>query len=135
MAARSGILGAWAPRLMSVLRLVAGLLYLEHGTMKLLNFPPSDMFGHVRLASMIGAAGVLELVGGALIAVGLFTRSAAFILSGQMAFAYFIAHYPKGFYPALNGGEPAILYCVLFLFLAAAGAGPWSLDAWARKVR
>ena len=123
MAARSGILGAWAPRLMSVLRLVAGLLYLEHGTMKLLNFPPSDMFGHVRLASMIGAAGVLELVGGALIAVGLFTRSAAFILSGQMAFAYF------------NGGEPAILYCFLFLFLAAAGAGPWSLDAWARKVR
>lgn len=121
----------WAPRLLSVLRIMAALLFMEHGTMKLLGFPASDNPGPA-LFSLIGLAGLLELVGGALLVLGLFTRPVAFILSGQMAVAYFMAHAPQSFFPIKNGGESAILFCFVFLYLFAAGAGPWSLDA-ARK--
>lgn len=128
------VLGAaWAPRLLSVLRIMAGLLYMAHGMAKLLKWPPVPAFAKVELMSLIGAAGVLELVGGALLIVGLFSRPVALILSGEMAVAYFMAHAPKGFLPLLNGGELAIVYCFLFLYIAAAGPGPWSLDAARRK--
>jgi putative oxidoreductase len=113
---------------LSVLRLVAGLLFVEHGSSKLLHFPQVDMFNDLQIMSLIGVAGILELVGGALLALGLFTRPIAFILSGEMAAAYFMAHAPKSFYPVLNGGEGAILFCFIFLYLAAAGGGEWSLD-------
>jgi putative oxidoreductase len=118
----------WAPRLLSVLRIMTALLFMEHGTMKLLNFPASDNPGPA-LFSLIGFAGMLELVGGLLLVLGLFTRPVAFILSGQMAVAYFMAHAPHSFFPAVNKGEGAILFCFVFLYLAAAGAGPWSVDA------
>ncbi|WP_264050096.1 DoxX family protein [Methylobacterium flocculans] len=121
---------AWAPRLLSVLRIVSGLLFLEHGTQKLFSFPTRMGGGPAPdLLSLPGIAGSLELVGGTLIILGLFTRPTAFVLSGQMAFAYFLAHAPKSPFPALNGGDAAILFCFVFLYLAAAGAGPWSLDA------
>ena len=118
----------WAPRLLSVLRIMTALLFMEHGTMKLLNFPASDNPGPA-LFSLIGFAGMLELIGGLLLVLGLFTRPVAFILSGQMAVAYFMAHAPHSFFPAVNKGEGAILFCFVFLYLAAAGAGPWSVDA------
>ncbi|MEQ1939264.1 DoxX family protein [Mesorhizobium sp. CN5-321] len=118
----------WAPRLLSVLRIMTALLFMEHGTMKLLNFPASDNPGPV-LFSLMGFAGMLELVGGLLLVLGLFTRPVAFILSGQMAVAYFMAHAPHSFFPIVNKGEGAILFCFVFLYLAAAGAGPWSVDA------
>jgi putative oxidoreductase len=117
----------WQPQALSVVRIVAGLLYGEHGTQKLLNWPGGH--GAVPLASFMGFAGALELVGGALILLGLFTRPTAFILCGQMAVAYFMAHAPKDFFPAVNGGDPAILFCFLFLYLVFAGGGPWSLDS------
>lgn len=119
----------WAPRLLSVLRIVVGLLYLQHGTAKLFGFPHVAMFDGLQLMSLMGAAGVLELVGSVLLVAGLFTRPVAFVLSGQMAVAYFLAHAPRGFYPILNGGELAVLYCFVFLFIAAAGPGPWSVDS------
>jgi putative oxidoreductase len=123
----------WAPRLLSVLRIVAGLLFFEHGASKLLGFPPSDHPG-AEFLSLAWVAGVLELVGGALLIVGLFTRPVAFILSGEMAFAYWMAHAPHSPFPVVNGGDAAILYCFLFLYLAFAGGGPWGLDAlWRRK--
>ena len=122
----------WSPRLLSVLRIVAGLLFMEHGTAKLLHFPHVDMFDSLQLFSLLGFAGVLELVGGGLVALGLFTRPAAFLLSGEMAAAYFMAHAPQNFYPVLNGGEAAILFCFVFLYLAAASGGEWSLDRWLR---
>jgi putative oxidoreductase len=115
----------WAPRLLSLLRIVVALGFIEHGTSKFFGLPPFP----VPLNPLLYAAGTLELVGGALILLGLFTRPVAFILSGQMAVAYFMAHAPKGFFPANNGGEAAMLYAFVFLYLAAAGAGPWSLDA------
>jgi len=118
--------GGWAPRLLSVLRIIAAFLFMEHGTMKLFGFPSS--MGDVSLFSLFGVAGALEVFGGLLILVGLFTRPVAFLLSGEMAFAYFIAHAPNGFWPVLNHGEPAVLYCFIFLYLAAAGGGPWSVD-------
>jgi putative oxidoreductase len=118
---------SWQPYLLSILRFMSGLLLLQHGTRKLLQFP-APMQNFV-LNSMSGYAGVIELVAGALLVVGLFTRSVAFITSGMCAVAYFYAHVPRGFYPTLNGGELAALYCFVFLFIAAAGAGPWSLDA------
>jgi putative oxidoreductase len=117
----------WAPRLLAVLRIVAALLFLEHGAQKLLGFPPSDNPGPP-LVSLLGLAGVLELVGGSLLALGLFTRPVAFVLAGEMAFAYWLAHAPRSFFPALNGGDAAILFCFVFLYLAAAGSGAWSLD-------
>lgn len=112
----------------SLLRIVAGLLFLEHGSSKLLGFPHNPAVDHLSLLSLQGVAGVLELVGGALVMVGLFTRPAAFILSGEMAFAYFMAHAPRNLFPVLNGGDAAILYCFIFLYVSAAGAGRWSLD-------
>ena len=120
-------LAAWTPRALSVLRIVTGLLFLEHGTGKLLGFPPSDHAAPT-LFSLIGVQGVLELVGGFLILIGLFTRPVAFILAGDMAVAYFMAHAPQSFWPAINKGEPAILFCFIFLYLVFAGAGDWSID-------
>ena len=116
-----------SPLVLSVLRFVTGLTFVEHGTQKLFNFPPSD-HGTVAIMSLIGLAGLLELIVGALVAAGLFTRIAAFILSGEMAFAYFMAHFPKSFFPTLNGGDAAILFCFVFLYLAFAGGGSISLD-------
>ena len=120
---------AWAPRLLSILRIMAGLLLLQHGTAKLLKFPVVQSMANLNLTSLPGIAGFLELVGGVLLILGLFTRPVAFILSGMTAVAYFVAHSPRGFFPILNGGELAVLYCFAFLYLAAAGPGPWSLDA------
>jgi putative oxidoreductase len=122
----------WAPRILSILRIVAALLFFEHGTSKLLGFPPSDHSGP-EVLSLSWIAGALELVGGALLIVGLFTRPVAFILAGEMAVAYWMAHAPKSAFPLLNGGDSAILYCFVFLYLAFAGGGPWSLDALRRR--
>jgi putative oxidoreductase len=127
------IAAAWAPRLLSVLRIMAGLLLMQHGTAKHLKFPFVQNMANLPSMSLPGIAGILELVGGVLLVIGLFTRTTAFILSGMTAVAYFIAHAPRGFYPILNGGELAALYCFAFLYLAAAGPGPWSLDAALRK--
>ena|SRR5579871_4388107 len=119
----------WAPRILSLLRIMTGLLFLEHGLAKIFDFPHGGFPGApVPLANILGVSALLELVGGAFIALGLFTRPVAFILSGEMAVAYFLAHAPQGFFPILNHGEPAILYCFIFLYLFAAGAGVWSLD-------
>jgi putative oxidoreductase len=120
-------LGAWSPQALAALRIVAALLFIEHGTMKLFAFPgPMPM--EVSLFSLFGLAAVLEVVGGALLVLGLFTRPVAFLLSGEMAVAYFMAHAPQGFYPVLNGGDAAILFCFVFLYLVFAGPGAWSLD-------
>jgi putative oxidoreductase len=113
--------------LLSVLRIMTGLLLLQHGTTKYLGFPVTPMTG-VSPFTMGGVAGMLELVGGVLLVVGLFTRPVAFILSGMLAVAYFVAHAQQGFFPILNGGELAALYCFVLLYLAAAGAGPLSID-------
>ena len=121
----------WAPRVLSILRIVAALLFFEHGTAKLLGFPPSNHSPEVLSLSWI--AGAMELVGGALLIVGLFTRPVAFILAGEMAFAYWMAHAPRSLHPLLNGGDAAILFCFVFLYLAFAGGGPWSLDALWRR--
>lgn len=128
MSALISQLNSWAPRLLSVLRIVTAFLFLQHGTAKLLGFPHVAFFDGLSLFSLIGFAGVLELVGGVLVLLGLLTRPAAFILSGEMACAYFIGHAPKGLFPILNSGEPAILFCFIFLYLVAAGGGAWSLD-------
>jgi putative oxidoreductase len=125
-------LNAWAPQMRSVLRIMSGLLFMAHGTMKHLGFPASDKPGP-ELMSLSGIAGAFELVGGALLALGLFTRPVAFVLSGVMAFAYFIAHAPRSFFPVLNAGDAAILYCFVFLYFVFAGPGPWSLDAALRR--
>ena len=127
------ISAAWAPRLLSILRIMSGLLFLEHGTAKHLKIPVVPMFAKLELFSLAGIAGVIEIVGSVLLILGLFTRCTAFVLSGLMAFAYFIAHAPRGFYPILNAGELAALYCFVFLYIAAAGPGPWSIDAARRK--
>ena len=121
----------WAPRVLSVLRIVTAFLFVEHGTQKWLAFPVPRSSPTV-FWSLSGAAGLLELVGGLLLLFGLFTRPVAFVLSGLMAFAYFIAHAPQGFWLIVNRGELAVLYCFVFLYLAIAGGGPWSLDQWLR---
>jgi putative oxidoreductase len=118
----------WTSELLSIFRIVVALLFLEHATAKLLGFPHVAMFDGLKLMSLMGVAGIIELVGGLLLLVGLFTPIAAFILSGEMAVAYFMVHAPQGFFPILNMGEGAIYYCFAFLYLAAAGAGPWSVD-------
>jgi putative oxidoreductase len=125
-------LASWSPHLLSLLRIVTAFLFTAHGTQKLLGFPVPPSFP-LELWSLAGVAGMLELVGGALMLIGLFTRPVAFVLSGLMAFAYFLAHAPEAFWPIVNRGELAVLYCFVFLYLAAAGGGPWSLDAWLRK--
>ncbi len=121
-------LTTWAPRVLSVLRIMSALIFMAHGTQKILGFPASDRPAP-DILSLSGIAGVLELFGGALLVLGLFTRPVAFVLSGLMAFAYFIAHAPRSFFPILNGGDAAILYCFIFLYLVFAGGGSWSLDA------
>ena len=123
----SNTLNPWAPRVLSVVRIVAGLIFLAHGSQKLLGFPASDM--NPPMFSIFWFAGAIELIAGTLITIGLFTRPAAFVASGTMAFAYFIAHAPQNFFPALNGGDAAILFCFFFLYLVFAGPGSWSVDA------
>ena len=122
---------SWAPRLLSVLRIVAAFMFMQAGTVKLFAFPmgmpPNG--GTAQLISQIGIGGVLEAFGGALLFLGLFTRPVAFVLAGEMAVAYFQFHGPKSFWPVVNGGVPAVLYCFIWLYLSVAGGGPWSLDA------
>jgi putative oxidoreductase len=127
------LLTRWQPQLLALLRIVAGLLFLEHATQKFFAFPVP--FPVHPLPTMLIAAGAIELVAGLLITLGLFTRLAAFVAAGEMAAAYFIGHFPKGFWPAANMGEAAILYCFIFLYLAAAGAGAWSIDSARQRQR
>lgn len=122
-------LAMWRPRILGLLRIVMGFLFLQHGTAKLLGVPHVEMFDGLQLFSLLGLAGVIELVGGALVMVGLFTRPAAFVMSGLMAAAYFMAHAPKGFLPLLNGGELAAIYCFVFLYFSVAGSGAFGLDS------
>jgi len=122
-------MAAWAPRALSLLRIITGLMIIEHGMAKLLGFPVVASFANLKPLSLIGATGFIELIGGALLILGLLTRPAAFILSGEMAFAYFMVHAPKSFFPLINGGTLAIMYCFTCLYLSTAGAGPWSVDA------
>jgi len=140
-------MAAWAPRALSVLRIITGLMIIEHGMGKLIGFPALPAYANIQPMSLLGAAGFIELIGGALLILGLLTRPAAFILSGEMAVAYFMVHAPKGFYPLINGGTLAIMYCfaclylstnggtlaIMYcfacLYLSTAGAGPWSVDA------
>lgn len=125
----SEILAAWTPRVLSVLRIITGLMFIQHGMAKLIGFPAVAGLANLNPLSLIGAAGFIELIGGALLILGLLTRPAAFIMSGEMAFAYFMAHEPKSFYPLINGGTLAIMFCFTCLYLSTAGAGPWSVDA------
>jgi putative oxidoreductase len=120
---------AWAPRALSVLRIYTGLLLLEHGTAKILGFPAVASFTNIPISSLVGASGVIELIGGALFTIGLLTRPAAFILSGFAAVAYFMVSAPRGFYPILNNGELASLFSFVFIYFVFSGPGPWSLDA------
>jgi putative oxidoreductase len=126
---------SWAPFLRSILRIVAAFLFMAHGTQKLFAFPVSEPRSAVELMSLAGLAGVLETFGGALLLLGFFTRPVAFILSGEMAAAYFMAHAPRSFWPVLNNGEPAALFCFIWLYIAAAGPGPLSIDAMGRGRR
>jgi putative oxidoreductase len=119
----------WTPRILGILRIVVGFLFLQHGTAKLFGTPHIAMFDGIQLFSLLGLAGVLELTGGSLVLAGLFTRPAAFILSGEMAVAYFMAHAPHGLLPILNQGELAVVYCFVFLYFSVAGAGAYSVDA------
>ena len=127
------MLANWAPYLLSILRIVAALLFFEHGTQKLLGYPPGQPYTGFPNFSLLGIAGMLEFVGGLLLLVGLFTRPTAFIMSGEMAIGYFRAHLPRNFFPILNMGEITVMLCFFFLFLSASGAGPWSLDRLWRK--
>ena len=128
MADLTSFYAQWAPRLLSVLRIITGFLFFEHGGQKLFGFPPAQQPMPFHLLSLVGISGVLEFFGGLLILLGLFTRPVAFILAGEMAVAYFMVHAPGGFWPLLNKGELAVLYCFVFLYLAAAGGGVWSID-------
>jgi len=121
----------WAPQLLSILRIVVAFLYFQVGSAKWFAFPAAILpgGGTAPLGSLVWFAGVIEVVGGTLFLLGLFTRPVAFILSGEMAFAYFIGHAGNGFWPVLNQGAPAVFYCFTFLYYSAAGPGPWSLDA------
>lgn len=125
-----GLPAAWAPRLLSLLRIVSALIFMEHGTQKLLNFPPmAEGMAPPPPLSLLWIGGLMEMAGGALLLVGLFSRPVAFLLAGEMAVAYWMFHAPQSLFPALNGGDAAILYCFAFLYIAAAGPGPWSVDA------
>src|SRR3954451_868526 len=121
-------LNRYAPLLLGLLRIVAGLLFLSHGLVKLFGFPPGAQPGQQQFLTLFGIGGLIELVAGALIALGLLTRPAAFLAAGEMAVGYWMYHAPKGFYPAVNGGDAAILYCFLLLYLVAAGPGALALD-------
>jgi putative oxidoreductase len=122
---------ALTPYLLSLLRIVAAFVFVQYGTTKVLGWPAPIMpgGGTAALMTQAGIAGLLEMVGGGLLLVGLFTRPVAFLLAGEMAFAYFIGHAGQGFWPVLNGGAPAVVFCFLWLYISAAGGGPWSLDA------
>ncbi|HWY73578.1 MAG TPA: DoxX family protein [Burkholderiaceae bacterium] len=130
MAIDRTFIATWTPRAQALLRLVTSYLFLHHATAKFFGFPHVAYFDNLQLFSLIGAAGAIELIGGALVLIGLWTRAAAFVLSGEMAFAYFLGHASHGqvLTPMLNQGELAVLYCFIFLFLAAAGPGAWSVD-------
>lgn len=120
----------WPSRALSMFRIIVGLLFITFGTMKLFGFPPPPQpMPPISLASQLGIGALLELIGGLLIVLGLFTRPVAFILAGEMAVAYFQFHFPQGFFPTTNNGVPAVLYCFIFLYLMIAGAGEWSVDA------
>jgi putative oxidoreductase len=119
-------LSEWEPRVLSIVRIVTGLLFMEHGLGKLFGFPIPQ--GNPAMFQLLWFAGVIEAIGGLLLALGLFTRTVAFITSGEMAVAYFYSHFPNGFYPLANRGDSAILYCFIFLYFFVAGGGAWSLD-------
>ncbi len=133
MISSEAICKAWTPRILGILRIVVGFLFLQHGTAKLLGVPHIAMFDGMQIMSLIGLAGILELVGGALLAVGLYARLTAFILSGEMAVGYFMVHAPQGLLPILNQGELAVVYCFVLLYFSVAGAGDYSVDAIQRK--
>jgi putative oxidoreductase len=130
MSVLEGAMNSWNPGLLSVLRMVVAYLFLQHGTAKLFHVPHITMFDQLRVLSRDGFAGMIEIVGSLLLLLGLFTRAVAFVLSGEMAVGYFWVHSAQGhfFTPALNGGEEAVLYCFIFLFLSSARGGPWSID-------
>lgn len=127
----------WTSRMLAIFRIVAGLMFFQAGTMKLLGFPANPMpnMPPIELMSQIGIGGLLEIVGGIAIMLGLYTRPVAFVLAGEMAVAYFQFHQPNGFWPSSNGGVPAVMYCFFFLYLTAAGAGAWSLDSVIARAR
>ncbi len=129
------MLAAGEPMVLSIFRIITGLLLFQYGVAKLLKFPTVPVFEKVQALSLFGVAGMFELIFGGLLILGLFSRLVAFILCGEMAFAYFIGHFPKGFIPLLNGGNLAIMLCFACLYLACAGGGPWSLDAMMRGKR
>jgi putative oxidoreductase len=118
----------WEPRILSIVRIMVGLLFMEHGLSKLFSFPTAFPGGSPAMLSLYWFAGIIEALGGLLLTLGLFTRPVAFIMSGEMAIAYFYSHNPKGFFPLMNGGEGAILYCFIFLYFFVAGGGAWSVD-------
>ncbi len=120
---------SWRDRALSLLRIVTAFMFTLHGTAKILHVPHQPRYDDLHLFSLIGLAGLLELVGGTLVLLGWFTRPVAFVLSGEMAVAYFMAHHPRSPLPLLNAGDSAVLYCFVFLYLVFAGAGPWSMDA------
>ncbi|MEO8113390.1 MAG: DoxX family protein [Phenylobacterium sp.] len=126
-------LDAWSPRVLSILRIITALLFMEHGLMKVFHFPAAQSGVPDPLPAILVAAAWIEMIGGGLIALGLATRWAAFVCSGEMAAAYFIGHFPKSVWPGVNGGDVPILFCFVFLYLVFAGPGPWSLDAMLRK--
>ena len=127
MADLNSFYSQWAPRILSVLRIVTAFLFMQHGGQKLFGFPAPSQAAHP-LFSLIGVAGILEFFGGLLLLIGLFSRPVAFLLSGQMAVAYFMVHAPQGFWPLLNKGELAVMYCFVFFYLFVAGGGSWSAD-------
>jgi putative oxidoreductase len=129
----SKMLAAGEPMVLSIFRIITGLLLFQFGVAKLLKFPPVPMFEKVEVLSLFGIAAIFEFIFGGLLILGLFSRFAAFILCGEMAFAYFIGHFPRGFIPLLNNGNLAIMFCFACLYLACVGGGPWSLDAMMRK--
>jgi putative oxidoreductase len=131
--ANSSALQQWSPRTLSVLRIVTAFLFMMHGSAKLLHVPHQPQFDNLQLMSLIGVQGVLELVGGLLLLIGLFSRPVAFLLCGDMAVAYFMSHFPKNWLPLLNGGDLAVMFCFVFLYLWIAGPGPWSVDAQMRR--
>jgi putative oxidoreductase len=137
MALGNAFFDTWRPRALALLRIVTAYLFISHGTSKLLGVPHVPMFDGLQVFSLAGFAGILEIAGGILVLVGLFTRPAAFVLSGEMAFAYFMGHAPQGnvLVPMLNQGELAVLYCFVFLYFALAGAGAWSVDAVVHRAR
>jgi putative oxidoreductase len=119
----------WAPRFLAILRIMVGLLFLQHGLAKLFGWPHVAMFDNLHAFQLVWFAGVIEVVGGLLFTIGLWTRCAAFIMSGEMAVAYFMSHAPRAFFPIQNNGEGAILFCFIFFYFFLVGSGPWSIDS------